>query len=131
MATIPLLIVAHGGLGRALVEAARDVSGDVSGIEQLSNESLSSEALAAEIHRRIESWPEGGIVLCDLPGGSTHTRALSASRGVPGVEVITGGNLPMLLFYLSRRDELLVHELAAGMCERGQKCIRAQRADAP
>jgi len=129
--TVPLLIVTHGALGRALVEAAREVSGDVSGIEQLSNEDMSAESLAEAIHGRLEHWPSGGIVLCDLPGGSTHTRAMAAARGVPGVEVITGGNLPMLLFYLSRRDELPVHELALGMCERGQKCIRSQRADTP
>ena len=131
MAPVPLLIVTHGTLGAALVEAARDVGGDVGGIEPLSNDHLSAEALADEIRRHITAWPAGGIVLCDLPGGSTHTRALSAARGVAGVEVITGGNLPMLLFYLSRRDELPVHELAQGMCERGQKCIRAQRADTP
>lgn len=129
MASVPLLIVTHGALGRALVEAARNVSGDVGGIEQLSNDDLSADALAASIGARIAVWPAGGIVLVDLPGGSTHTRALAAARGVPGVEVITGGNLPMLLFYLSRRDELPVHELALGMCERGQKCIRAQRPD--
>lgn len=131
MAAIPLLIVTHGALGRALVEAARDVSGEVGDIEQLSNENLSAETLAEEIRARVRAWPAGGIVLCDLPGGSTHTRALAAARGIPGVEVVTGGNLPMLLFYLSRRDELPVHELALGMCERGQRCIRAQRPDTP
>jgi mannose PTS system EIIA component len=130
---VPALLVTHADLSAALLRAAERVYGPITGVETLSNEGLSREALEAVITARVADWPHGGIVFCDFWGGSCHVCGVSAARhgagrGPGGIVVITGINLPLLIDYLHNRDRLPLPELAERLQKKGQDSIRVQRA---
>src|SRR5437867_6338305 len=103
---VPALIVTHGPLGEALVRAAASIVGPVEGVDTLSNEGLSREAMDERVRARLAAWGAGGgLVFVDLLGGSCAQAAmLGAQASAPGpVPVVCGINLPMLLDYLQNR----------------------------
>jgi mannose/fructose-specific phosphotransferase system component IIA len=124
---VPALIVMHGDLAEALLRAAALLYGPVEGVEVMSNQNLSRTGLEEEIAVRVAAWPEGGLVLTDLWGGSCHTCGASAARGRE-VIVVSGLNLPILLDYLHNRDTIPAAELAERLLRKGQDSIRLQRA---
>src|SRR5437867_3222544 len=127
MSRVPALRVMHADLASALLRAAQTVYGPVEGVEVLSNEGLSRDALEAEIDRRVAAWPAGGLVLTDFWGGSCHLCGLSATRGRTEVALVTGLNLPILLDYLHNREHLPPGRLAERLQKKGQDSIRVQR----
>ncbi len=128
MSAVPALLVMHADLAAALLRAAQVLYGPVEGVQVLSNEGLSRDALEAEIARRVAAWPAGGIVFTDVWGGSCHTCGASAARGRGEVVVVTGLNLPTLLDYLHNRERQGPAELAERLLKKGQESIRIQRA---
>ena len=127
MPRVPALLITHGDLAVALLRAAEKVyDGPVEGVDVLSNEGLSREALEREITRRVAGWLDGGIVLTDFWGGSCHICGTSATRGRGEIVLVTGVNLPTLLDYLYNRDQHGVTELAERLIKKGQESIRIQ-----
>jgi mannose/fructose-specific phosphotransferase system component IIA len=124
---VPALIVMHADLAAALLRAAASVYGPVDDVEVLSNQGLSRDQLEDEIGRRVEAWPDGGLVLTDFWGGSCHICGAAAARGRGEVVVVTGLNLPTLLDYLHNRDGFPVEALAERLRLKGQESIRVQR----
>jgi mannose/fructose-specific phosphotransferase system component IIA len=127
MSRVPALLVMHADLASALLRAAETVYGSVEGVEVLSNEGLSRDALEAEIDRRVGAWPAGGLVLTDFPGGSCHLCGVSATRGRHEIALVTGLNLPILLDYLHNREQYEPGPLAERLQKKGQDSIRVQR----
>lgn len=124
-ARVPALLAMHADLAAALLRAAAKVYGaEPDGIEVLSNEGLSKDALEAAIEERVAGWPAGGIVLTDFWGGSCHLCSMRAARGHGEVTIVTGVNLPMLLDYLHNRDAYGVAELADRLRLKGRENIR-------
>ena len=124
MAKIPALIVMHGDAAQGLLAAARSVFGEVENIGALSNSDLSGPALEAEIEKHIEGWPDGGIVFTDFLGGSCHLCGMSVVRHHPGVVLITGLNVTMLLDFLHNRGSYGIGDLAERLQKKGQDGIR-------
>jgi len=124
---VPALIVMHADLAAALLRAAATVYGPVDDVEVLSNQGLSRDQLEEEIGRRVEAWPDGGLVLTDFWGGSCHICGAAAARGRGEVVVVTGLNLPTLLDFLHNRDAFPVEALAERLRLKGQESIRVQR----
>ncbi len=127
---VPALLVMHADLAAALLRAAETVYGPVEGVQVLSNEGLSRDALEAEIDRCVDAWPAGGLVLTDFPGGSCHLCGVSATRGRSEVALVTGLNLPILLDYLHNREQYDPGALAERLQKKGQDSIRVQRSPA-
>lgn len=123
---VPALLVMHADLSAALLRAAARVYGPVSGVDCLSNEGLSKEALEADIEDRVSAWPAGGLVLTDFFGGSCHLCGLRAAREHGDIVVVSGLNLPILLDYLHNREAYGVRELAERLQKKGQDSIRLQ-----
>ena len=126
MNRVPALLVMHGDLGAALLRVASGLYGPLDDIGVLSNEGLGRDELQRAIDARVCAWPEGGLVLADLWGGSCHQCGSAAARG-RDVLVVTGINLPMLLDYVHNRDAYGVRELAERLRRKGQDSIRLQR----
>lgn len=64
------------------------------------------------------------VVFCDLLGGTPFNQAMMASAQTPGVQVVTGTNLPMLLeCVISRTPETTADELVATAVEIGRMGI--------
>ncbi|HTM58481.1 MAG TPA: hypothetical protein VL123_08715 [Candidatus Udaeobacter sp.] len=130
MSRVPALLVMHADLAAALLRAAERVYGPIEGVEVLSNEGLSRDALEKQIVHTVGGWSEGGLVLTDFWGGSCHICGASAARGRGELVIVTGINLPLLLDYLHNRDSLTVDALAERLQKKGQDSIRIQRGSA-
>ena len=130
MPGVPALLVMHADLAAALLRAAEKVYGPVEGVDVLSNEGMSRDALEAEIDRRVAAWSAGGLVLTDFYGGSCHLCGVSAARGRREVAVVSGLNLPILIDYLHNRDRYESGALAERLQQKGQDSIRVQRSPA-
>lgn len=109
------LIVTHGALAVALRQAVQQVTGDATGIEAVSNEGLSGEALVERVREVVRAVDaEGCVVFVDSRGSSCANSCLQAIRGLDRVRVVSGVNLPMVMDFALRRDD---HDLDA-MVER-------------
>lgn len=126
MSRVPALLVTHADLGAALLRAAAQVYGPIEDVEALSNSEFSRESLERAIAARVEAWPDGGIVLTDIPGGSCQQCGRSAARGRRDVAVVTGVNLPALLDFLHNRELYPVTELAERLKRKAQDSVRVQ-----
>lgn len=119
---IGLVIVGHGDYPDALLSAAESV---LSGATQMKALSLRPDADPAGFTEKIEKAVmevdagEGVIIMTDMMGGAPTNAAL-AMLNHPGVEVVTGVNLPMLL-KLSFIKGKTVSEAARFLVEYGRR----------
>lgn len=121
---VSALIVCHGRLGEAYLEALAGIYGPVDGVRSLSNSGLSAAALDAAVAAQMGALGESGIVFTDYFGGSCATACLARLGDRPGLHLISGVNLPILLYYLAHRHELDAPALVRGIIHRGQNAIR-------
>ncbi len=115
------IVVAHGEMAIGLTDAVRNITGagpDV--LVPLSNRGLAPAALAEAIHREAGARPT--ILFTDLPSGSCGVAARLLARHDPNLVVICGVNLPMLLDFVTHREQPLV-ELAARLVSKGRAAI--------
>ena len=119
---IGLVIVGHGDYPDALLHAAESVLSSTSRMKALS---LKADADPAGFTERIEKAVaevdagEGVIIMTDMMGGAPTNAAL-AMLNHPGVEVVTGVNLPMLL-KVSFIEGKTVSEAARFLVEYGRR----------
>lgn len=101
------ILTGHGtfaeGVGGAL-EMVGGPQADFATVTFLESEAAEYPAkLAGAISEMAERCGEV-VVFCDLLGGTPFNQAMMASSATPGVKVVTGTNLPMLLECMSLRD---------------------------
>jgi fructoselysine/glucoselysine PTS system EIIA component len=118
------LIVCHGQLGQALVAALSGIFGPLEGVEALSNEGLSAEALTSAVEKSVTAMGGKGVIFTDYFGGSCATACLAQLAARPGLHLVSGVNLPSLIYYLTHRDELAAEALLRGIVHRGQNAVR-------
>ena len=119
------IIVTHASLAQALQEAAVKITGDASQIATISNDGLSADQIIAQVRAALDrATGDGTIVFVDLSGGSCATSSLQALRDRPGVRVLTGVNLPMLIDFVLRRADLGLDAMVARLLQRGQSSIQ-------
>ena len=122
------IVVTHGNLAEELLRTARTVYGEFSDCYSLSNASKSTNELAKEIESVISNIKGGPcIIFVDFIGGScSHAslRQVSAGGNVRDVQIISGVNLPMLLAFLNKRDEVSFEELSDAILERSYNSIK-------
>lgn len=97
------VVVGHGRVASALVEAAEQISGVRGVLRAVSNADCDRGSLE---NRIVEAVGEGpAIVFTDMLGGSCMLAALRRLRDRADVKVVTGVNLAMLLEFVFHRDE--------------------------
>lgn len=122
---VGLVLVTHGGVGDALLEALEHIVGHQDNVFTVSIQPDDDvEARRAEILSAIARVRAGGgcIVMTDMFGGTPSNLALSA-MGEEEVEVIAGVNLPMLIKFASVRSSAPLVEVVAQVQEAGRKYI--------
>ncbi len=118
------LIVCHGQLGQALLAALAGIFGRLEGVEALSNDGLSAEALAAAVEERVTAMDGQGVIFTDYFGGSCAAACLAQLAARPGLHLVSGVNLPSLIYYLTHRDDMAAEVLLRGIVHRGQNAVR-------
>jgi mannose PTS system EIIA component len=119
------IIVGHGDLPRALLDAAASIVGDAGDFAVISNTDYSSADLLARLVQSVDDYGSGNaIVFVDMFGSSCSTASARLRRERPGVAVMCGVNLPMLIRFLSYRRRLPFDELVKLMEETGQSAVR-------
>jgi len=109
---VGIVLVTHGDLGQALLEAATFISGKVRGIKTVSVQDGAIDDLREAIAKAIKEVDTGSgvLILTDMFGGTPSNLSLSFLE--PGkIEVITGVNLPMLLSAINKQEENSLAEL--------------------
>lgn len=126
MSDDPILgvVVAHAGLGPALVDAVCTILGDTDRLCGVSNEGCGREAIVARVEDAVNSGRRT-IIFVDLPGGSCHMAALRFAKEQDDIAVVSGVNLPMLLDFASGPAESL-EETVARVSEAGGRSISAR-----
>lgn len=122
---IGLVVVTHGDIGRAMLDALQHIVGPQEGVRNVAIAPADDmEARRAEILDAIGNvgGGRGVVVMTDMFGGTPSNLALSA-LSQEGVEVIAGVNLPMLIKFASIRASMPVAEAVATLQEAGRKYI--------
>lgn len=117
------ILTGHGTFAEGLGGALEMVGGPQEFFQAVSfhedEAATFGDKLAGAISEMLSAC-DGVVVFCDLMGGTPFNQAMMAASVTPGVEVVTGTNLPMLLETLSTRmpdstvEELVECALASG-----------------
>jgi mannose PTS system EIIA component len=118
-APVRAVLLGHGSLPQGMVDAVQRITGAEPGcIVPLSNSGMGPEALAAEIEQALGHGP--GIVFTDLPSGSCGFVARKLAHGRPGIAVVSGVNLPVLIDFVMNCSSLSLDALLPRLLDRGR-----------
>lgn len=123
MSALRGVVVGHGTLGAALVDAVQRIAGTDTGLEAISNTGCDRGMLEERILAAVGDGP--ALVFIDMPSGSCLFAAMRRLEGIPDTRVITGVNLAMLLEFVFHRDGE-VDDVAAQVVDAGIRAV-AQR----
>lgn len=123
---IQIVVTAHGGLAREMVNTARLVIGDQvdlaavclemhEGIEDLKRKLTS-------VLKPVDNSADGCLMLVDMFGGTPSNVSLMLAHEYP-IQVVTGVNLPMLIEALTHRAVMDLKKLAIFVQDKGKKNI--------
>ena len=128
---ISAIVVTHGRLADEFVATARKIFGNFSGVYALSNEDKSPQALSDEIEAVIEARGPGEtfIIFVDFLFGSCGHATLAVERRYKNVRVVSGVNLPMLLAFLNKRNDVNFERLPSELASRGRDSIQSVDTD--
>ena len=115
------VVIAHGSLAAALVEAAERIGGAGEALFAVSNTECGREQIEARIAEASGSGP--AVLFVDMPCGSCFFAAMHFARGRDQVRVVTGVNLPMLLDFVNH-PTLPPEERALRATTKGTEAIR-------
>jgi len=115
------VVVCHGTLAVALVQAAEQISGLEGALIPVSNTGCDRDTLEDRILAAVDGHP--AVVFVDLASGSCLVAVLKRLRGEQLVKVVTGVNLAMLVDFVFHRS-LSPAEAATRAAAAGEKSIR-------
>jgi mannose/fructose-specific phosphotransferase system component IIA len=115
------VVVCHGSLAGALVQAAEQISGLSGVLVPVSNTGCDRDTLEERVLAAVGGHP--AVVFVDLASGSCSFAVLKRLRGEPSVKVVTGVNLAMLVDFVFHRS-LPPGEAATRAMAAGEKSIR-------
>jgi mannose/fructose-specific phosphotransferase system component IIA len=115
------VVVCHGRLAEALVEAAEQISGVTGALTAVSNTGCDRGTLEKRVDEAVSQGP--AVVFVDLASGSCLFAVLNRLRASAAAKVVTGVNLAMLVDFVFHRT-LPLDEAAARAAIAGGKAIR-------
>jgi mannose PTS system EIIA component len=119
------IIITHGNLCEELIATAKTIFGDFSNCHAVPNTSKSAQALIDELERIVGAGGDSEyIMFVDFFGGSCGYACLRFQKTHKGIPLISGVNLPILLAFLNKRDEVPFEKLADELILRGQDSIK-------
>ncbi len=115
------VVVCHGRLAGALVDAAEQISGVTGALLAVSNTGCDRGTLEERVEAAVGDGP--ALVFVDLASGSCLFAVLNRLRANARAKVVTGVNLAMLVDFVFHRT-LPLDEAAARAAIAGGKAIR-------
>ena len=115
------VVVCHGALAGALVQAAEQISGLNGVLVPVSNTGCDRDTLEDRVRAAVDGRP--AVVFVDLASGSCLVAVLKRLRSEQLVKVVTGVNLAMLVDFVFHRS-LSPADAAARAAAAGEKSIR-------
>ncbi len=116
------IILTHGAIGEALIEAVYGILGIKDGLWALSVTEMS----VAEISERLlsivnapDKKEDGVIIMASLKGGSCWNVAVAVAMQYSNVNVVSGVNLPMVLSFMTKRENTNLEVLTDFMIKDG------------
>jgi len=104
------VVAGHGDFAVGLISAVQQITGKGDAFRAVSSRDLSALALEDLIRATVAANPVR-VIFTDLPAGSCTIAARRVARDVPGMVVVTGTNLTVLLSWALGTDD-------ASACER-------------
>jgi mannose/fructose-specific phosphotransferase system component IIA len=121
MSELQGVVVCHGSIASALVEAAEQISGVRGVLKPVSNSGCDRGALEARILDAVGD--RDTVVFVDMAAGSCLIAVLARLRERTNVKIVTGVNLAMLVdfvFHLSQAPDAAASRAAAA----GERAIK-------
>ncbi len=119
------IVVTHGQLGEELLRTVGLIVGDVHDCYALSGSDLGDEKVIKAIHEILDANDASrAVVFVDYFGGSCGASCVRATRGLEGVKVISGVNLPILLDFVTKQGTMELDEIVGHLIHRGQESVK-------
>ena len=119
------IIVTHGDLAVELCHTTELIVGKLTGCHAISGSDLCDEEVIGRIKEIIDlEQSSRAIVFVDYFGGSCCINTIRAVRGLKGVKVISGVNLPILLDFITKRDAFDFEKMVDHLINRGKESVR-------
>ncbi|NIA29598.1 MAG: hypothetical protein GWP06_06750 [Actinobacteria bacterium] len=120
------ILITHGPIGSAIIEAVRGIMGVDEGLYALSVTDMSLNEISARLAALVnapENQDDGIIVMASLKGGSCWNVSAAVAGKNPNVRVVSGVNLPMALSFITKRDSLSLDDLVETLETDGQRGV--------
>lgn len=118
-----ILLISHGGYAGGLAEAAGMVFGEIQNFAALCfDEETDPDDFGESIHRAVNSFPAGCLVLADLFGGTPFNQLMLANPE-RNFSAVCGVNLNMLLQVLLSREGRSAADLVSIAVDAGREGI--------
>jgi mannose/fructose-specific phosphotransferase system component IIA len=115
------VVVCHGSMAVALVQAAEQISGVDAALIPVSNTGCDRDTLEQRVLTAVDKRP--AVVFVDMASGSCLFAVLKRLKAEQSVRVVTGVNLAMLVDFVFHRA-LSPEEAASRAASAGQASIR-------
>ncbi len=123
------VVVTHGLLGRELRRTAESILGGQERLTVVSNAEVSHDELTRRVLAVVEPELARGapvVVFVDLLPGSCGRVCRPLARRHPGILLVSGVNLPLLIEFLHHRGRVELAELRARLQRKGQEGITVE-----
>ena len=120
------VIIAHGPLGQAFIDAAKSIMGTDEGLFPLSVTAMSIQEISSRLNSLVyepRDDVDGIVIMACLRGGSSWNVSAAVTKDLPHVRLVAGLNLAMLLTFLLKRESLQLDELVEEMKKEAGKGI--------
>ena len=120
------IVLTHGPIASAIVEAAGTIVGKTEKIFIISTSEYSLRSLVTKLEKLISAgnFEQGVIIMASLKGGTCWNAALAVTRKFPKkVEVVSGVNLSMFISFVTKREQFELSKLAEIIYEDGIRGI--------
>jgi N-acetylgalactosamine PTS system EIIA component len=122
------LVAGHGDFAAGLISAVEAVTGRGDLLDPIEVKGLCGEDIQLLLRERLQAIG-ATVIFTDLQAGSCTMAARRLLREMPGVLLLSGANLPMLLdFVMSSAED--AHAAARGSVERARSAISVYEAPA-
>lgn len=129
---IGCLILSHGKLAEAYLDASRQIVGECQNLYALNCENLTPKGLHERITHLIESedLKDGLFILVSLRGGSCWNVAARIVREYENIQLLSGVNLSVILSFITKQDQYNFREFGEVLLRDGQRgisCLNGSR----